>query len=96
MKSIIQTQKRCYLTGREDNLHEHHVFYGTGKRKLSERYGLKIWLSGEFHNLSDYGVHGKHGRELDLKIKRDVQIEAMAYYGWSIEDFIKIFGRNYV
>jgi hypothetical protein len=95
MKSIIQSEKKCYLTGRTDNLHEHHVFFGKN-RKLSEKYGLKIWLVGELHNLGDYGVHGKYGHDLDQKIKREVQIKAMEYYGWSVEDFIGIFGRNYI
>ena len=95
MKSIIQSEKKCYITGRTDGLHEHHVFNGLGKRKLSEKYGLKIWLTGELHNLGIYGVHGKYGKELDLKIKCEVQIKAMEHYGWSVEDFIRIFGRNY-
>lgn len=94
MKSIIQTEKKCYLTGRTDNLHEHHVFNGKN-RKLSEKYGLKVYLVGNLHNLSIFGVHGKYGHELDLKIKREVQIKAMEYYGWSVDDFIRKFGRNY-
>lgn len=95
-KSIIQSEKKCYLTGRTDNLHEHHVYYGSGRRKLSEQYGLKIWLVGNLHNLGDYGVHGKHGHELDLKIKREVQIKTMEHYGWSVEDFIRKIGRSYI
>ena len=95
MKSIIQSEKKCYLTGRTDNLHEHHVFFGKN-RKLSEQYGLKIWLVGNLHNLGDYGVHGKYGKLLDEKIKREAQQKAMEYYGWSVEDFIKKFGRNYL
>lgn len=93
-KSIMQTEKQCYITGRTDNLHEHHVFFGTGKRKLSEKYGLKIWLVGELHNMSDEGVH--FNKELDLQIKKMAQEKAMEYYGWSVEDFIKIFGRSYI
>ena len=96
MKSIIQSEKKCYLTGRTDNLHEHHVLFGTGKRKLSEKYGLKIWLVAEFHNMGDYGVHGKYGKPLDGKIKREAQQKAMEHYGWSVDDFIRIFGRNYI
>ena len=96
MKSIIQTEKKCYITGRTDNLHEHHVYFGTSNRKLSEKYGLKIWIVGELHNLGDFGVHGKYGHELDLKIKREVQIKAMEHYGWSVEDFIRRFGRSYI
>ena len=96
MKSIIQTEKKCYITVRTDNLHEHHVYFGTSNRKLSEKYGLKIWIVGELHNLGDFGVHGKYGHELDLKIKREVQIKAMEHYGWSVEDFIRIIGRSYI
>lgn len=93
-KSILQTEKRCYITGRTDNLHEHHVFFGTANRKLSEKYGLKIWLVGELHNMSDEGVH--FNKELDLQIKKTAQEKAMEYYGWSVEDFIRIFGKNYI
>ena len=28
MKSIIQPEKKCFLTGRTDNLQEHHIFFG--------------------------------------------------------------------
>ena len=95
MKSIVQTEKKCFLTGRTDNLHEHHVYFGKN-RKLSEKYGLKIYLVGELHNLSDNGVHGKYGHELDLNIKEQVQKIAMEHYGWSIGDFVRRFGRNYI
>ena len=94
LNSIIQTEKECYLTGSIKNLHEHHVFFGSGKRKLSEKYGLKVWLRDDWHNMADYGVH--FNKELDLQIKRKVQKKAMKHYGWSTEDFIKIFGRNYL
>lgn len=45
MKSILQTERECYLSGRTDWLEEHHIFYGQGRRKLSEQYGLKVWLN---------------------------------------------------
>ena len=93
-KSIIQTEKECYITGSTDNLHEHHIIYGTGQRKLSEKYGLKVWLRADWHNMSDYGVH--FNKKLDTELKQMAQKKAMKVYGWSIEDFIKIFGRNYL
>lgn len=95
MKSIIQTEKKCYITGRTDNLHEHHVFFGKN-RKLSEQYGLKIWICSELHNMGDYGIHGKYGHELDLNIKQQVQRIAMDHYKWTVRDFVRIFGRNYI
>lgn len=93
-KSIIQTEKECYITGTPYNLHEHHIIYGNGLRKLSEKYGLTIWLRADWHNMSDYGVH--FNKALDTELKQMAQKKAMEYYGWSIEDFIKIFGRNYL
>ena len=93
-KSIIQDEKVCYLTGRGDNLEEHHVYYGTGNRKLSEKYGLKIYLTAEMHRNGKEAVH--NNRELDMKIKAEVQEKAMEHYGWDIEDFRYIFGKSYV
>lgn len=95
MKSIIQNEKRCYITGATENLHEHHVYHGPN-RKISEKYGLKVYLIGELHNLGDYGVHGKYGHELDLRIKQEVQKKAMEHYNWTVEDFIRKIGRNYI
>lgn len=44
--------------------------------------------------MSDDGVH--FDKRLDLELKQLGQQKAMEYYGWSIEDFIRIFGRNYL
>lgn len=93
-KSIIQSEKECYITGSSYNLHEHHIIYGNGLRKLSEKYGLKVWLRADWHNMSDYGVH--FNKALDLKLKQMAQKKAMKYYGWSVEDFIEIFGKSYI
>lgn len=93
MRSIIQDTKECYLTGRMDNLHEHHIFYGSGNRRLSEKYGLKIWLTAELHT-GDRGVH--FNKALDLKLKEMSQRKAMEYYGWSVQDFIRLFGKSYL
>lgn len=94
MKSIIQDTKECYVTGSTYNLHEHHIFFGTSLRRLSEKYGLKIWLRPELHNMTNDGIHFNH--DFDMEIKQMAQDKAMEHYGWSTEDFIKIFGRNYL
>ena len=36
-KSIMQTGKYCYNCGIETGLHLHHIYYGTGKRKISDK-----------------------------------------------------------
>lgn len=95
MKSIIQKNKdRCYICGRNgynEPLDEHHVFAG-GNRKLSEKYGLKVYLCHWTCHLN--GVH-KDGEMAD-KLKADVQKKAMEHYNWSMSDFIAIFGKNYI
>ena len=95
MKSIVQNKKVCFITGETNDLHEHHVYFGS-KRKLSEKYGLKVYLIGKLHNLSEDGVHGKNGHALDLEIKHKVQIIAMDHYKWSVDDFIRIIGKSYL
>ena len=61
MRSILQSEKKCCITGRTSGLHVHHIFEGKN-RKLSEKYGLKVWLIQELHNGSDEGVHCKNGQ----------------------------------
>lgn len=94
MDSILQKEKRCLVCGTQYNLMIHHVFFGTGKRALSDKYGLTVMLCGHHHNLSREGVH--QNKELDNEIKAMAQRKAMEHYGWSEEDFIKIFRRNYL
>lgn len=91
MKSIIQTEKQCFVCGQEYGLHEHHIFEGTGRRKQSEKYGMKVWLCGRHHNLSNEGIH--FNKELDLRVKRIAQKKFEETY--KDLDFVRIFGRNY-
>lgn len=93
MKSIIQDEKQCYVTGSTINLHKHHIF-NASNRKHSEKYGLWVYLRADWHNMSDYGVH--FNKDLRQRLQAQAQEKAMEYYGWNIEDFIKIFGRNYL
>jgi len=93
MESIIQKVKECYVCKSRGLLHSHHIYAGA-KRQLSEKYGLKIWLCPYDHNMSDKGIH--FNPTLDSRVKAMAQEKAMEYYGWSVDDFIKIFRRNYL
>lgn len=65
MRSIIQDEKECYVC-RSPYVEDHHVFYGTANRKLSEKYGLKVWLCAEHHR----GRSGAHqNKTLDTRLK---------------------------
>ena len=93
MKSILQSEKVCYLTGSTYNLHRHHIYAGS-RRSISEREGFWVWLTGYYHNQSNAGVHGKDGHELDWKLKQDCQRKYEETH--SREEFIRLIGKNYL
>ena len=90
-KSIIQKNKECFVTKSTTNLHKHHIFGGPN-RKLSEKYGLWVYLRADWHDMADYGVH--FNKELDTKLKIIAQRRFIEEYPH--QDFIRIFGKNYI
>ena len=91
MKSIIQDDKQCFVCGQYHWLESHHIFFGTANRKLSEKYGLKVWLCHEHHR-GNTGVH--QDRVLDVAIKKVAQRKFEETH--SRLDFINIFGKSYL
>jgi hypothetical protein len=101
MKSIIQADREhCFICGRNSHadyfgLEEHHVFEGHGRKAISERYGLKVYICGDrCHRNGKDSVH--KNAKVNRAVKKVVQKRAMQYYGWTVEDFIEILGRNYI
>ena len=106
-KSIMQDPKsrECYICknwyGRDYlwmNLEKHHVIYGKGNRRLSEKYGLTVLLcrhhhKGDIHGVSD-AIHNNPDKTNDIRLKREAQRAWEARYG-SREDFIRVFGQSY-
>ena len=98
MKSILQSDDcSCFLCGRNRNvepLDKHHVF-GGAMRDKSEKYGLTVYLHHSQCHI--FGKNSAHGNaEVGRKLKAYAQREAMKKYGWSVSDFIRIFGRSYI
>lgn len=93
MDSIIQSVKECWVCASKNNLELHHCIYGVGKRKLADKYGLTIYLCRK-HHTGDSGIH--FNKTLDNLVKELAQQKAMNYYNWSIDDWMKIFRRNYI
>lgn len=97
MKSILQDKRQCFLCGSTqlhgwNHLELHHVFGGPN-RKWSSKYGLMVWLCGETcHRNGPNAVH--KNRESDLKVKRAAQNKFEETH--SREEFMKIFGKNYI
>ena len=85
----------CGRNGSEDPLETHHIFNGVGLRKKSERYGLTVRLCAHScHNGGPNSVH--RNQKLDLTVKQYGQRKAMEENGWTVEDFIREFGKNYL
>ena len=96
MESIIQTEKECFLCGKNGSmvpLERHHVFPGAN-RKNSENFGLTVWLCGDScHRNGPLSVH--RNREVADRVKAIAQSRWEFNYG-TREDFIRLFGRNYL
>ena len=83
-----EDEKVCYVSGSRQNLDSHHIFGGP-YRKWSEKYGLKVWLRHDIH----MDLHDR-----DNELKRRLQREAQEIFEktHTREEFMKIFGRNYL
>lgn len=91
MKSIMQDEKYCIITGKPYGLHKHHI-YGGPNRRISEEQGFYVYLTPEYHNMSNKGVH--FNKELDLALKKACQCRYEETH--SREEFIALIGRSYL
>jgi len=87
-KSIMQDEKKCFITGSETQLDRHHVYAGS-RRKASERYGCWVWLRHDIH----MELHDRN-KALDKMLRRTCQEQFEAVY--SHEEFMEVFGKNYL
>jgi len=87
-------QGNCHNCGQYGYVERHHVLHGSNRKKC-DRYPLLIVpLCPKCHR-GTYGVHGKHGHELDIKLKKYAQQVFEKNYG-ARKQFMNIFGRNYL
>jgi hypothetical protein len=88
----------CYLCAKLDRdygakpLQEHHAIFGNGRRKLSEKYGLKVYLCLYHHTAGPRAVHNNN--DMARIVQRDAQRAFQARY--PNLSFLQIFGMNYL
>lgn len=102
-KSIIhdKNDRTCYLCmklnsdyGTRTGLEEHHVIFGTGNRRLSEKYGLKVYLCVPHHRGYGAQYQSAHfSRESRELLCREAQRAFEEKY--SHEEWMRVFGRCY-
>ena len=88
MKSILQDEKKCFISGAERELDKHHVFAGS-RRKASEKWGCWVWLRHDIH----MELHSKNPA-LDKMLKRICQEAFEEKY--SHEEFMEVFGKSWL
>ena len=93
MKSIIQKNKECYVCKTTYNLHLHHIYYGSANRKISDKNGFVVYLC-QYHHEGTYGVHGKNGKELNMKLKQECEKKYEENH--TKEEFISLIGRSFI
>lgn len=96
MRSIIQADEDvCFLCGQSGGEMDWHHCFGGPARPASEAYGLKVRL--HHYGCHMYGEKAVHDNKDTMDyIHQYAQKIAMKYYGWDREDFIRIFGKNYL
>lgn len=88
---------RCFICGSSGDicgLEKHHIFNGSNRKK-SEAYGLTVMLCGDkCHRGGKYSVH--KNEDIRKKLQSLAQKYAMHKYNMSIDDFRRVFGKNYI
>ncbi len=98
-KSIIQKDPdHCFLCGRArgcpESLDKHHVF-GGAYRNVSEKYGLTVFLCHESCHI--FGMNSVHvNNRIAEHLKAKAQDIAVRHYEWSVEEFVRLFGKSYI
>ena len=84
----------CVANGCADPLNRHEIFGGAYRAKSK---ALGLWVSlchAQCHQLGRHAVH--NDMEVNRALRQRGQRAAMQAYGWSTEDFIREFGKNYL
>lgn len=98
-ESILPGMKGiCFLCSLKDDNYswqyteEHHVFFGSGLRKVSEEKGFKVDLCKKHHGESKEGVHGSRAVRISLcKIFQEEYEKTHTH-----EEWMEIVGKNYL
>lgn len=90
-ESILQTEKECWFCGAMTGLEEHHIFAGVANRRISEKYGLKVWLCHRHHTGAD---GAQYLRQNNLILKQEAQKAFERLHGREI--WMQLIRKNYL
>lgn len=90
LPSIVKTERECYICKRTGDLARHEPLDGIGRRSKSKELGLWVYLCPYHHAMSH------NDRQLQDELREDCERAALRQYGWTTQDFINEFGKNYI
>lgn len=85
--SILSHEKACFIC--QSNVTVRHEIFHASLRQKSKAYGLWINVCPIHHQQ----IH--ENADLDRAFKKVAQTNAMKHYGWTTEEFIQRFYKNY-
>lgn len=88
---FAKRQDVCAICNRSDRvMHRHEVFHGSNREK-SKQYGLWVCVCYKCH----HNLH-QHDNSIDRALKQVMQRCAQERYNWSVDDFRRRFGKNWL
>jgi len=88
----MKEREECMMCHRWDYLEEHHVFYGTANRKISEKYGMTVYACPDCHRNGKQAIH--NCIEVDRALKEEYQRKFEKKYSRAF--FRELFKTNYL
>ncbi len=73
-------------------LEKHHVFFGNGRREISEANGFTVWLCPAHHTAGPDAVH--RNQRMNRLVQRATQDRFEVNH--TREEFMALIGRNYI
>ena len=94
-KSIVTDPERreCYLCMSPRDLEWHHIIHGTANRKISDKYGLAVWLCHGCHEAL-HSSPDELWRVKDHALMAAAQTKFEHLYGH--DKWMELFRKNYV
>ena len=90
-RSILQDKKECYFCPKCYGLERHHIMAGTANRKLSEKYGLWVYVCHD-HHTGNGGA--QYEKDLNMLLKQKAQQAFEAIYSHQL--WMEVFRQNYL
>ena len=92
--SVVESdQTRCMLCGKRNCKMDRHEPFNGPLREKSKRLGMWVLICHECHQGTD-GAHSSGSKA--RKLKAITQYSAMKHYGWSMQDWHRMFGKSFL